>query len=216
MPSDDSCLHVQTWRLWFAMAKADTIGSLPSYPALGFANPLHHRVPLEIQHAEDDVLRNIDNRVSALTLIRKSHQELVQILRYEQLGLNESLRFCAGLVESVQCSVPIGQPAFEARREICSSWAALDTLMWLPHVNVILYWLGMSFCVSFSMPFLLQGSYGLFWCGAICKEPTDPTNDQARAVQSQPSSIHFYRSKSIGFEVERLWVKLLSDVSAED
>lgn len=154
MPSDDSCLHVQTWRLWFALAKADTIGSLPSYPALGFANPLHHRVPLEIQHAEDDVLRNIDNRVSALTLIRKSHQELVQILRYEQLGLNESLRFCAGLVESVRCSVPIGQPAFEARREICSSWAALDTLMWLPHVNVILYWLGMSFCVSFSMPFL--------------------------------------------------------------
>eukprot|EP00434_Breviolum_minutum_P008295 symbB.v1.2.007318.t1/scaffold447.1/size204395/15 len=34
--------------------------------------------------SDDDVLRNIDNRVSALTLIRKSHQELVQILRYEQ------------------------------------------------------------------------------------------------------------------------------------
>ncbi|CAK9001311.1 unnamed protein product [Durusdinium trenchii] len=34
--------------------------------------------------SDDAVLRRIDDRVSALTLIKKTHQELAQILRYEQ------------------------------------------------------------------------------------------------------------------------------------
>eukprot|EP00435_Cladocopium_sp_Y103_P038240 s103_g10.t1 len=34
--------------------------------------------------SDDDVLRRIDDRVSALTLVRKSHQELAQILRYQK------------------------------------------------------------------------------------------------------------------------------------
>ena len=33
--------------------------------------------------SDDEVLRRIDDRVSALTVIKKSHQELAQVLRYE-------------------------------------------------------------------------------------------------------------------------------------
>ncbi|CAE7150854.1 P4H10 [Symbiodinium necroappetens] len=36
--------------------------------------------------SDDDTLHRLDDRVSALTLIKKSHQEYSQILRYESLG----------------------------------------------------------------------------------------------------------------------------------